>query len=93
MRKRKLEVLPLLGLLSAGFPTIVLSGCAMPPSISILGSYFPDWLFCILAGLLLTFTARAILNHTRNERLLGAPVIAYPSLFVLSSLMVWLLFF
>jgi len=32
---------------------VVLEGCAIAPSIGLLGAYFPDWLFCIIAGVVL----------------------------------------
>jgi len=33
---------------------VLLSGCATTPSISVLGAYFPDWLFCIVGAIVVT---------------------------------------
>ncbi len=80
---------PLAFILALGF----VAGCAAPPSIPVVGAYFPDWLFCIAAGVVLTVIVRAILIWCRVERLLGPPVLAYPTLAVLFSLLTWLLLF
>ncbi|MGF6754768.1 YtcA family lipoprotein [Paraburkholderia sp. GAS42] len=28
----------------------LIAGCTLAPSANVLGAYFPDWLFCIVAG-------------------------------------------
>ena len=32
----------------------MMSGCANAPSISVLGAFFPDWMFCIVGAIFLT---------------------------------------
>jgi hypothetical protein len=71
----------------------VLAGCSASPSISVLGAFFPDWMFCVLGGLAITLVVRGVLAHLQRERALGAPVIAYPALLLLFSLLIWLLIF
>lgn len=73
--------------------SLALAGCSMSPSISVLGSYFPDWLFCAIAGLLLTLVARNLLERHGHLRTLGPPVLALPALMLLFSLLAWLFFF
>jgi hypothetical protein len=72
---------------------LVLAGCTLPPSISVLGSYFPDWLFCAVAGLLLTVVVRSLLDRHGRLRALGPPVLVLPAFMLLFSLLAWLLFF
>ena len=38
----------------------LLGGCDGAPSRNILGSYFPSWMVCALAGIALALAARAI---------------------------------
>lgn len=37
---------------------ILLTGCSLPPAIPVIGAYYPDWLFCIIAGVILTLITR-----------------------------------
>lgn len=72
---------------------ILMTGCSMSPSISVVGSYFPDWLFCIVGGIILTLIVRSLLIHTKNDHALGPPVMVNPTLATLFSLLIWLIFF
>jgi hypothetical protein len=72
---------------------LCLAGCSASPSISVFGAYFPDWMFCFLGGLLLTFMVRAALARLQRESVLGPPAIAWSALLTLFSLSIWLLFF
>lgn len=72
---------------------LLMSGCANAPSINVLGAYFPDWLFCIVAGVLLAIVVYRILQHRQRGALLGPPVVVYPSLVTLFSLVFWLAIF
>jgi len=72
---------------------LLMSGCANAPSINVLGAYFPDWLFCIVAGVLLAIVVYRILQHRQRGALLGPPVVVYPSLVTLFSLVFWLVIF
>lgn len=73
-----------------------LSGCrtnAHAPTVDVLGSYFPAWIICILAGLALTLFMRLILISLKlNTHLRPAPLV-YLCLMILFTLAVWLLFF
>ncbi|WP_433706239.1 YtcA family lipoprotein [Paraburkholderia sacchari] len=71
----------------------VLAGCSASPSISVLGAYFPSWMFCLLGALLMTLIVHAVLGRLQRERLLGPPVVAYSALLLLFSLLIWLLIF
>lgn len=70
-----------------------LAGCSASPSINVLGAYFPDWIFSLSGGLLLTSITHALLGRLHRERLLGPPIIANTALLALFSLLIWLLIF
>lgn len=72
---------------------VPLSGCSNAPSIPVLGAYFPDWLFCILAGMLLAFVLQALLARSGYAAWLVPSVLTYPVLAALLSMSTWLLFF
>ena len=77
----------------AAIATVLMSGCANSPSISVLGAYFPDWLFCIVAGVVLTIVVFLFLKRLQYDRLLGPPAVVYPAFVTLFSLAVWLMLF
>ena len=72
---------------------ILASGCTQSPSINVLGAYFPDWLFCILAGVLLTIAFHVLGERGQYGRWFGPPALVYPTLVTLLALVVWLMFF
>jgi hypothetical protein len=55
------------------------------------GLFFPAWLVCLAAGLLLTVVFRWLL--LRIQIVIAAPVLTYPSLTALITLALWLAFF
>ncbi|KJK22662.1 YtcA family lipoprotein [Cupriavidus sp. 2MCAB6] len=70
-----------------------LGGCARSPSLSVLGAYFPDWMFCIIAGVALAIACYLLLERSRSGYWLGPPALAYPTLVTLFSLVAWLILF
>jgi hypothetical protein len=72
------------------FP-LVLTGCSRAPSFDVLGSFFPEWLICLAASLLLTVAARSLLLRLRV--VLALPILTYPSLAALFTFALWLTFF
>ena len=76
-------------LLTLGF----VAGCAAPPSVPVVGAYFPDWLFCIAAGVAAAVVVRAVLIRCGIEWQVGPPAVVYPTLAVLFSLLAWLVLF
>jgi hypothetical protein len=69
------------------------SGCAKAPSVNVLGAYFPDWLCCIVAGVLLTVVVYLVLQRAQRGQWLGPSVVVYPTLVTFCSLAVWLILF
>ena len=68
-----------------------LTGCGRAPSFDVLGSFFPAWLACLAAGLVLTAAARWLL--LRLHLVISLPVLTYPSLTALFTFAFWLALF
>ena len=68
-----------------------LAGCS--PMTEIAGSYFPAWLLCMLAGLILTLLCRSVLIRLRLDPWIRPRALAYPCLGVAIALLVHLIFF
>ena len=63
------------------------------PSVDIAGSFFPVWMFCLLAGVVLTVAARLVLVRAGIEEALGPRLIVYPCMVTLFACGIWLIFF
>ncbi|MBW4026741.1 MAG: DUF1656 domain-containing protein [Acidobacteria bacterium] len=74
-------------------PLAALTGCAHSPTFSILGSYFPSWIICIVAAILLTVVSRLLLRRYNLERELGPLPLIYSCLACFFACTIWLLFF
>ncbi|EGC06144.1 hypothetical protein ERIG_03134 [Escherichia fergusonii B253] len=72
-------------------PAILLTGCKLSPAIPVIGAYYPGWLFCLIAGVVLTLITRQIILRTYNN--LSCAGLVYTALFALYSTMFWLVFF
>jgi hypothetical protein len=79
----------------AAVPNLVLglAGCARAPSFSILGSFFPAWLLCLVAGILLTAVANRVLAFCKLENQIRWSIVVYPSLTIFFACTLWLIFF
>src|SRR5712664_2086778 len=71
----------------------LVSACASSPSIGVLGAYFPDWLFCIVASVVLTVVIYLIVKRLEVDHLMGPPAVVYPTLVAFLALAVWLMLF
>jgi len=69
----------------------LVSSCSRAPSFDIMGSLFPAWLVCLGLGILLAVLARWLLLRLKIAVFL--PIVAYPSLAALFTLLLWLIFF
>lgn len=70
---------------------LLLTGCSRAPSVDILGSFFPAWLFCLILAVLLATFIRLMLLRLRVKVVL--PILVYPSLAALLTFALWLIFF
>ena len=69
------------------------TGCGRAPSIEFIGTFFPSWMFCIIAALAITGLIRAVLVRFGLEHLVRPLVVFYPSLAVAFSCLLWLILF
>jgi len=69
----------------------LLSGCSSAPSRSILGSYFPSWMICVLVAMALTIVVRAVLAKAGVEDEVPAPIVVYLAFTLAFSFALWLL--
>ena len=70
--------------------TLLLTGCGRAPSFDILGSFFPAWLLCFVAAILLTVLSRELLRRYVE---IVWPIVTYPSLAALFAFALWLTLF
>lgn len=69
------------------------TGCMQSPSVNVLGAYFPDWLFCMVTGVVLTVVVYLVLARLPGGHRFGPPAVVYPTLVILLALVAWLIFF
>lgn len=70
-----------------------MTGCTHSPDFNILGSYFPAWLLCIAAGIILTAIIYWVLQRLHLDREIHPPIVVFPCMAVLLSFILWLVFF
>ena len=75
--------------------SIPLGGCSGAPSISVLGAFFPDWMFCIMTALILTSVLhRVLVAISWHEQLSKLTItLLYMALCTLFAFGDWLIFF
>jgi YtcA family len=69
----------------------LLAGCSRAPSVDVLGSFFPAWLICLVPAILLSAATQQVLSRLHIK--LAFPALVYPSLAVLFTLVLWVIFF
>jgi hypothetical protein len=91
-RKTVKRVQPLLTL-----PTVLLAtaitGCRRAPTFNILGSFFPSWLICLVAGILLAAITNRIFTRFALDKEILWPVVVYPCLALFFACALWLILF
>ena len=70
-----------------------LTGCGRSPSFNVLGSYFPGWIACMVASILVTALIRFALNRLQWERQVPALPLFYFSIALLIACLIWLITF
>ncbi|HTC34089.1 MAG TPA: YtcA family lipoprotein [Bryobacteraceae bacterium] len=69
------------------------AGCAHSPSFNVLGSYFPGWIACMVASILLTALVRFVLNRLQWEQRVPALPLFYFAITLLIACLIWLIAF
>jgi len=72
---------------------LLLGGCAFAPSIPLFGAAFPDWLFCVIAGVAATVVVHVVLGRCGLRPALAPHAISYPALSAVLAMAAWLIFF
>jgi hypothetical protein len=80
-------------ILAAAALATALAGCGRAPTFNILGSFFPSWLVCLFAGIILAaVTQRVFVRFALDKEILW-PVVVYPCLALFFACALWLMFF
>jgi len=69
---------------------LTLAGCSDAPSQNILGSYFPSWMICAIAGLLLSVVAHRLFAVAGLDKSIPLPVLVFLALSAFFAFAVWL---
>jgi hypothetical protein len=76
------------------FPlAFALAGCSRAPTFNILGSFFPAWLICMIAGVALAAVANRVLAFFKLDTEIAWSIIVYPGLALFFACTLWLIFF
>lgn len=74
-------------------PVISLTGCSLSPSIPVIGSYYPDWFFCIIVSVILTLITKKVVSRHQWKIQPSFPSVIYTALFAIYAMLLWLIFF
>jgi uncharacterized membrane protein len=69
------------------------AGCGRAPAFDIIGSFFPAWIVCVTVAVVLAFILRLLLLQWKFEQELRPVALFYPSVVILLSCTLWLIFF
>ena len=70
-----------------------LAGCSTSPAQNILGSFFPAWMLCAVAGIAGAAIVGQVFGALGINRDLIVPPLTYVCIAVAGTLLVWLLWF
>ncbi|MGA2729297.1 MAG: YtcA family lipoprotein [Terracidiphilus sp.] len=80
-------------ILSAVLVAAQLAGCRLAPTFNILGSFFPSWLICLFAGIIVAVIANRLFARFALDKEILWPVVVYPCIALLFACTIWLIFF
>ena len=69
------------------------AGCGRAPAVDVIGSFFPAWIVCVTIAVALASVLRVLLLRWQFEQEVGPVALFYPSVVVLLSCTLWLIFF
>ena len=78
---------------AALFPATFLAACSASPAQNMFGSFFPAWMLCAAAGIVIAIILRQAFGAVGVNPYLIAPPLTYLSIAVAGTLLVWLLLF
>ncbi len=71
----------------------MLTGCGRAPSFNILGSFFPAWLICMIAGVVFAAVVNWVLSIYRLDKEIRWTIVVYPCIAAFFAFTLWLVFF
>ena len=80
-------------MLAAPAPAFLLAGCRQSPTFNILGSFFPAWLICMFAGIILTAASNRLLVRFNLDREIAWSIVVYPCMALFFACALWLILF
>jgi hypothetical protein len=80
-------------ILSAVLVAAQLAGCRLAPTFNILGSFFPSWLICLFAGIIVAVIANRLFARFALDKEILWPLVVYPCIALLFACTIWLIFF
>lgn len=72
---------------------VALAGCGRAPTFNILGSFFPSWLICLFAGIIVAAVSNRLFARWALDKELLWPVAVYPCIALFFACALWLIFF
>lgn len=72
---------------------LLITGCARAPAIDVIGSFFPVWMVCLIASIVLASLLRVFLLRRQLEPAIEPVALFYPCVVLLLSCILWLIFF
>ncbi len=81
------------GVLGVAAACLSCAGCSHAPSVGIIGSFFPGWMICLTAGVILAFLARFVLLRYHLEAEAGPLAVFYPCVVLFFTCLLWLILF
>lgn len=72
---------------------LALCGCHYAPNISILGSFFPAWLLCVVIGIVLAAFTHWLFVRMKLATEITWTILVYPCLTLFFACTLWLIFF
>ncbi|WP_395024496.1 YtcA family lipoprotein [Comamonas odontotermitis] len=75
------------------FSVLLLPGCQAAPSQVLFGASFPDWMFCMLGGVILTVATHSIVKRYDKLHWLVPLPISYIAITTIYGVLIWVLAF
>ena len=72
---------------------LLCTGCNEAPSVDVLGSFFPAWMVCVIAAVVMAFGVRYVLLKFQLESEVGHVGVFYPCVVIFLACGLWLLLF
>ena len=82
-----------IGVFVVALACLLCAGCSHAPSVGIIGSFFPGWMVCLIAGVTLVFVARFLLLRYHLETEVGPLAVFYPCVVIFLTCLLWLILF